>query len=209
MISMPDELAQEPNSTIGKKQTTTSRIKPLAWAGISGSAVMIVFGVIALVSPPQIGNRVVNPVLFQIKNILEILAFAGWALICFVFYQTGAPGSGWLAKIALALAVLGAITASAINIANAIAIQFVNTPDWTSILLFGQALVAPVLLGIGALRVRMVSLWQALYPIIIVGSVPIALWVIFGDASPSFPAIVQAFAWIGFALLAMAVKPRT
>jgi hypothetical protein len=209
MISMPDELAQEPNSTIGKKQTTTSLIKPLAWAGIFGSAVMIVFGVIALVAPPQIGNRVVNPVLFQIKNILEILAFAGWALICFVFYQTRAPGSGWLAKIALALAVLGAITASAINIANAIAIQFVNTPNWTSILLFGQALVAPVLLGIGALRVRMVSLWQALYPIIIVGIVPIALWVIFGDANPSFPAIVQAFAWIGFALLAMAVKPRT
>jgi hypothetical protein len=184
-----------------------SRIKPLAWAGISGSAVMTVFGVIALVSPPQIGNKVVNPVLFQIKNILEILAFAGWALICFAFHQSGAAGRGWLVKIALALAVLGAITASVINVANAIAIQNVNTPDWTSILLFGQVLIAPVLLGISALRVRMVSLWQALYPII-VGIVPIAIWIIIGDARPSFPAIVQAFAWIGFALLAMAVIPR-
>jgi hypothetical protein len=184
------------------------RIKSLAVAGIIGSAVMIVFGVIALVAPPQIGNKVVNPVLFQIKNILEILAFVGWALICFAFYQTGAAGGGWLAKIALALAVFGAITASAINIANAIAIQFVNTPDWTSILLFGQVLAAPVLLGVGALRVRMVSLWQALYPIIIVGIVPIALWVIFGDANPSLPAIVQALAWIGFGWLAMAVKSK-
>jgi hypothetical protein len=54
----------------------------------------------------------------------------------------------------------------------------------------------------------MVPLWQALYPIVIVGIVPIAVWIIFGDASPSMPAIVQAFAWIGFALLAMAVKPE-
>ncbi len=189
-------------------QMNASRIKPLAWAGISGSAVMTVFGVIALVAPPQIGNKVVNPELFQIKNILEIITFAGWALICFAFYQSGAAGRGWLAKIALALAVLGAITASIYNIANAIAIQNVNMPDWASFLLFGLALVAPVLLGIGALRVRMVSLWQALYPIFIVGMMPIAVWVIFGDASPSIPAIVQAFAWIGFALLVMEVKPR-
>jgi hypothetical protein len=80
-----------------------SRTKSLTWAGIFGSAVMIVFGVIALVSPPQIGNKVVKPGLFQIKNILEILAFAGWALICFSFYQSGAAGRGWLAKIALAV----------------------------------------------------------------------------------------------------------
>ena len=194
--------------SVSTNQMKASRIKALAWAGISGSVVMIVFGVIALVSPPQVGNKVVNPVLFQIKNILEILAFAGWALICLAFYQSGAAGRGWLAKIALVLALLGAITASVINVANAIAIQNVNAPDWASILLFGLALVAPVLLGIGALRRRMVPLWKAFYPIVIVGIVPIAVWIIFGDASPSMPAIVQSFAWIGFALLAMAVKPE-
>jgi hypothetical protein len=194
--------------SVSMNQMNPSRIKPLAWAGISGSLVMIVFGILALVAPPQVGNKVVNPVLFQIKNILEILAFAGWAMICFAFYQSGAAGRGWLAKFALVLAGLGAITASVNNVANALAIQNVNVPDWASILLFGLALVAPVLLGIGALRVRMVFPWQALYPIIIVGIMPIAVWIIFGAASPSIPAIVQAIAWIGFALNAMVVKPE-
>jgi hypothetical protein len=188
-------------------QGNARRIKTWTRAGIFGSVVMIVFGVIALVSPPQVGDTVVNPTLFQIKNILEILAFAGWALICFAFYQSGAAGRGWLAKIALVLAVLGALTASVNNIANAIAIQNVSVPDWASVLLFGLVLVAPVFLGIGALRLKMVPLRQALYPIVIVGIVPIAVWIILGDAGPSLPAIVQSFAWIGFALLAMAVKP--
>ena len=127
-------------------------------------------------------------------------------MICFAFYQSGAVGRGWLAKIAIGLALLGAITASVINVANAIAIQNVNTPDWANIFLFGLVLLAPVLLGISALRTRMVLVWQALYPILIVGVLSIVIWILFGDANPSFPAIVQAFAWIGFALLAIAVK---
>ena len=190
-------------------QMQASRVKPLAWAGIVGSLVMIVFGVIALIAPPQVGDRVVNAPLFQIKSILEILAFVGWALICLAFYQGGSAGGGWLAKIALVLAALGAIAASVINIANAIAIQNVTTPDWANILLFGLVLVAPVLLGIGALRARRIVTWQALYPIIFVGIVPLAVWIFAGDAGPSLPAIVQAVAWVGFALLAMAASgPR-
>ena len=187
-------------------QMQTSRVQRLAWAGIFGSVMMTVFGVIALLAPPQVGNKVVNPDLFQIKNILEILAFVGWALICLAFYEGGSAGRGWLAKIALVLAVLGAITASVINVANAIAIQNVNAPDWSSILLFGLALVAPVLLGLAALRVRRIATWKALYPIILVGIVPLVVWVVSGDANPSLPAIIQAFAWIGFALLTIAAS---
>lgn len=186
----------------------TGLVKPLAWAGIFGAAILIVFAVIEIVSPSQAGNKVINPGLFQIENIFEIFGFAGWVLICFAFYQSGASGRGWLAKIALAIAVLGGITACVSSVINAIAIQNVEGPDWTNILLFGLVLFAPVLLGIGALRVRIVSLWQALYPIVVVGIVSVAFWGIFGDANPTIPVIVQGFAWIGFAVLAMAVKPK-
>ena len=185
-----------------------NRIKIFAWVGIIGAIVMIVFGSNALIAPPQIGNRVVNPGLFQVKNILEIIGFVGYAMICFAFYRKGAAGHGWLAKIGLGFALLGAITASVINIANAIAIQNVDTPDWANIFLFGLVLLAPVLLGIGALRTRMIVLWQALYPILIVGFLAITIWIIVGDANPSIPAIFQAFAWIGFALIAIKVKPK-
>jgi hypothetical protein len=194
--------------SVSTDRPKTNHIKTFAWIGIVGAIIMIGFGINALVAPPQIGDKVVNPMLFQVKNILEIFSFIGYAMICFAFYQSGAVGRGWLAKIAIGLALLGAITASVINVANAIAIQNVNTPDWANIFLFGLVLLAPVLLGISALRTRIVLVWQALYPILIVGVLSIVIWILFGGANPSFPAMVQAFAWIGFALLAIAVKPK-
>jgi hypothetical protein len=194
--------------SVSTDRPKTNTIKTFAWIGIVGAIIMIGFGINALVAPPQIGDKVVNPMLFQVKNILEIFSFIGYAMICFAFYQSGAVGRGWLAKIAIGLALLGAITASVINVANAIAIQNVNTPDWANIFLFGLVLLAPVLLGISALRTRIVLVWQALYPILIVGVLSIVIWILFGDANPSFPAMVQAFTWIGFALLAIAVKPK-
>ena len=188
---------------------TSNRIKPLAWAGILGGTIMIMFAINGFIAPPQIGDKIVNPLLFQIKNVLEIVSFVGYALICFAFYESGAAGRGWLPKISLILAALGAITASVINIANAIAVQNVPTPDWSNILVFGLILLAPLFLGIGALRVQVVSLWQALYPIIVVGIVSLATWIILGDSlGPSIPAMVQAFAWIGFAFIAMSVKSK-
>jgi protein-S-isoprenylcysteine O-methyltransferase Ste14 len=65
-------------------QMNASRIKPLAWEGISGSVVRIVFGIIALVSPPQIGNKVVNTGIFRFTRnpiyLAFILLLLGWAL---------------------------------------------------------------------------------------------------------------------------------
>lgn len=193
--------------SLSAQQTGASRIRTMTRAGIAGSVLMIVFGLIALVSPPQIGNQIVRPGLYRIKNLLEVAAFAGWALICLAYYETGAAARGWLAKIALVLATLGAITASVSNVVNAIALQDVGLPDWANLILFGLVFAAPVLLGIGAIRVRMLPPWDALYPIVIVGIVPMAVWIVVGDGSPSFPAIVQSLAWIGFALLAMAIRP--
>ena len=192
--------------SVSTNQPKESQIKTFAWIGIVGAIIMIGFGINALVAPPQIGNKVVNPVLFQFKNILEVISFLGYALICFAYYQSGAAGRGWLPKIALGLAFLGAITASIINIANAVAIQNVETPDWANIFMFGLVLLAPVLLGISALRTKIVVTWQGLYLIFIVGVLSIIIWIFFGDENPSVPAVVQAFAWIGFALLAKAVK---
>lgn len=182
-----------------------SLVKPLAWGGIFGAAVFMLFALIEQVSPSQAGNKIINPALFQIENILEILGFVGWVLICFAFYQSGAAGKGWLAKIALLLAALGAATASVNSIVNAATIQNVEAPDWTSILLFGLVLFAPVLLGICALRTRMISRPRALYPILVVGIVGVVAWVVFGDINPIIPVFIQGFVWIGFAVLAMSV----
>jgi len=179
------------------------RIRQFAWAGIIGGLIMVGFGINGFISPPQIGDKVVNPSLFQIKNILEIFSFVGYALICIAFYATGATGNNWLAKIAIVLPVLGAITASVINIANAIAIQNVPTPDWSNILLFGLILLSPLFLGASALTKRIIPTWQALYPIFVVGIASLATWIIIGDSmGPSIPAIVQALTWIGFAFIA-------
>jgi hypothetical protein len=177
--------------------------------GIFGATIMIGFALNAFVAPPQIGDRIVNPLLFQIKNVLEIVSFVGYASICFAFVASGAASQNWLSKTALILAVLGGITASLINIANAIAVQNVPTPDWSNLLIFGLILLAPLLLGISALRTKVIPNWQAFYPILIVGIASLAVWILLGDTlGPSIPAMVQAFAWIGFALLAMSVKPR-
>lgn len=188
---------------------SNSRVKQLAWIGILGSLIMIGFAINAFMAPPQIGDKIVNPVLFQIKNILEIVSFVGYALICFAFYGSGAAGQGWLPITSLVLAASGAVTASVINIANAIAVQNVPTPDWSNIFLFGLILLAPLFLGIGALHTRIILMWQALYPIIVVGIVSLAVWIILGDSlGPSIPAMVQAFTWIGFAVITMSVKSK-
>jgi len=141
---------------------STNLVRSLAWMGIFGGAIMIIFSINAFIALPQMGDKIVNPILFQIQNILEIISFVGYASICFAFYESGAAGRGWLPKTSLILAALGAITASVINIANAIAIQNVPTPDWSNIFLFGLILLAPLFLGIGALCARVVPRWQAL-----------------------------------------------
>jgi len=183
------------------------RVSQFAWMGIIGGIIMIGFGINGFIAPPQIGDKVVNPSLFQIKNILEIISFVGYALICIAFYMTGATGNGWLPKIAIVLAILGAITASVINIANALAVQNVSTPDWSNIFLFGLILLAPLFLGISALLKRTIPVWQRLYPIFVVGIMSLAVWIILGDTfGPSIPAIVQALSWIGFAFIAMSVQ---
>ena len=183
------------------EQTNPSLIKPLIWTGIIGTIILIAFGINALVAPPQIGDTVVNPVLFQVKNVLEIIGFMGYALICLAFYLSGVVKQDWLAKIAVALAFAGGITASVVNVFNAIAIHDVATPDWTNLLMFGLLLIAPVLLGVNAVRMRKIVMWQSLYPIFVVGILSIAIWIVFGDSGPSFPSIFQALAWIGFALI--------
>jgi hypothetical protein len=187
-------------------QAQENQINTFAWIGILGAIIMIGFGINAFVAPPQIGDKVVNPVLFQIKNLLEVISFLGYGLICLAFFQSGAAGRGWLAKIALGLAFLGAITAAIINVANAVAIQNVAVPDWANLFLFGLVLLAPVLLGISALRTHRILAWQGLYLIFGVGILSIVVWILFGDGRPSIPAIVQALAWIGFALIARTVR---
>lgn len=182
-------------------------VKLLAWLGIIFAGVAIGLAVIELVSPSQIGNKIVNPLLFQIENVLFPLSFLGWVLICFAFYLSGATKRGWLPRTALALAILGAIVGSFQSLVSAVTIRNVDLPDWAGIIQFGLVLFSPILLGIAALRTRTISLWQALYPIIIVAIVSIAFWGIFAETNPSVPIMVQAVAWIGFGILAMAVKP--
>ena len=183
------------------KQTNPSLVKSLIWVGVIGAIILIAFGINALVAPPQIGDTVVNPVLFQVKNVLEIIGFMGYAMICLAFYLSGVVKQDWLAKFAIILAFAGGITASVVNVFNAIAIHDVTTPDWVNLLMFGLLLLAPVLLGINTIRMRKIVLWQSLYPIFVVGILSIAIWIVFGDAGPSFPSIFQALAWIGFALI--------
>ena len=63
--------------SVSTDRPKTNHIKTFAWIGIVGAIIMIGFGINALVAPPQIGDKVVNPMLFQVKNILEIFSFIG------------------------------------------------------------------------------------------------------------------------------------
>ena len=191
-------------------QMTASRgglVKPVAWVGMLCAAVAIGLAAIELVSPTQVGNKIVNPSLFQIENTLFPIVFFGWVLICFAFYFSGAAGSGWLPRIALGLAIAGAIVSSFQSVSSAITIGNFEIPDWASIIQFGLVLAAPLLLGIAALRQRMVPLWQAAYPIVVVAIVSLVFWGIFAEASPSIPITVQSLAWIGFGMIALAAIP--
>ena len=190
-------------------QMTASRgglVKPLAWIGILCAATAMGAAVIELVSPPQIGKQIVNPSLFQIENAVFPIVFIGWVLICSAFYTSGATGSGWLPRIALGLAMAGAIVSASQNVGSAISIGNFEIPDWAGIIQLGS-LAAPLLLGIAALRHRMVPPWQALYPIVVVTILSLVFWGIFAESSPSIPITVQALAWIGFGMIALAAKP--
>jgi hypothetical protein len=182
-------------------------VKPLAWIGMLCAAVAIGLAVIELVSPPQIGNKIINPSLFQIENALFPIVFFGWVIICFAFYLSGATGSGPLPRIALGLAIAGAFVSSYQNVGSAITLGNFELPDWAGIIQLVFVLAAPLLLGIAALRTRMIPPWQAFYPIIVVAIVSLVFWGIFADSSPSIAITAQALAWIGFGLLAMSVEP--
>ena len=190
------------------EKTITDRrdhVKWLALAGIIGSALFAVSGVWEMVSPATSasGNQILDPAHFQIGSIMVALGYVGLLATALAFYLDGATGSGWLGKIAIGIMTVGVLAAFGDQINRIITAQETQNAPWQIILFMSAVFIAPVLLGVAALRGKVIPLWMALYPIVMVAVVPLALWMfgsIIGIGS-DLVIFLQGLLWLGFALI--------
>lgn len=178
-------------------------IKGLALAGIVGSALFAASGVWSMISPTTSadGNQILQPTQFQITGGMLVLAYAGWLATALAFYLRGAMGSGWLGKIAVAMMAVGLPLIIADQITRIMTVQNTDLAPWQGIAFVGAIFIAPILLGVAALRAKVIPLWMALYPILMVAVVPFALWGLSNIFGAGLVIFLQGLLWLGFAVI--------
>lgn len=73
----------------------------------------------------------------------------------------------------------------------------------SGILFIGAVFVAPILLGVAALRAKVIPLWMAIYPIVAVAVVPVVLWTLLANVIDATVVVIpQGLAWLGFGAIA-------
>jgi hypothetical protein len=184
----------------------SSLIRWLALTGIIGSTLFAASGVWEMISPASSadGSQVLDSTHFRIAGSMMVLAYLGWLAIALAFYWWGATGGGWLGKIALVIMAVGVVAAVADQISRVLAVQETQAAPWQVILFIGAVFVAPILLGVAAWRARVVPLWTALYPLVMVAVVPLALWALSGVIGPGLVILLQGLLWLGFSAIVYA-----
>ena len=175
-------------------------------SGIIGSALFAATGVWEMISPASSadGSQILDSTHFRIAGIMMVLAYLGWLAIALAFYVRGAMGSGWLGKMALVIMAVGVVAAVADQISRFLAVQETQLAPWRIILFIAAVFVAPILLGVAAWRARVISLWKAPYPIVMVAVMPFVLWALSGVIGPGLVVLLQGLLWLGFAAIVYA-----
>lgn len=142
---------------------------------ICGVLTGIIWAMINSISPNSSGSTMNNdfvilrPFLHRLEHAsAALLVFPGIFAGLFGYYLSGAAGKGWIGKILLTLAAIGAVSASGGSLFELLILQS-ETADLIRgfSLTFILLMLCPLLFGIAALIYRKIPLWKRILPLLL------------------------------------------